>query len=122
MSKNSYDASTIEVLKGLDPVRKRPGMYIGSTSRSGLNHLIQEIIDNSVDEHLAGFCSRIYVGLNEDGSATISDNGRGLPVEIHPTEKVSATRVIFFQRSMPEVNFQIMPIKSPEVFMGLGLQ
>ena len=95
MSKNSYDASTIEVLKGLDPVRKRPGMYIGSTSRSGLNHLIQEIIDNSVDEHLAGFCSRIYVGLNEDGSATISDNGRGLPVEIHPTEKVSATRVIF---------------------------
>ena len=70
----AYNAEKIEVLKGLEPVRKRPGMYIGNTGRSGLNHLVQEIIDNSVDEHLAGFCNRIDVVVNEDGSATISDD------------------------------------------------
>lgn len=91
----SYSAKDIEVLKGLAPVRKRPGMYIGSTSRSGLNHLLQEIIDNAVDEALAGFCDKIYVSINADGSATVCDNGRGLPVDLHPTEKVSAERVIF---------------------------
>ncbi|MBO4309565.1 MAG: DNA topoisomerase IV subunit B, partial [Lachnospiraceae bacterium] len=78
-----YDSSSIMVLEGLEPVRERPGMYIGSTSTKGLNHLVYEIMDNSVDEHMAGFCDTIKVTLNEDGSATVSDNGRGIPVDRH---------------------------------------
>ena len=92
---DTYDSESIKVLKGLEPVRLRPGMYIGSTGRTGLNHLVQEIIDNAVDEHLAGYCKNIYVSLNEDGSATIEDDGRGIPVDLHPTEKKSAERVVF---------------------------
>ena len=91
----SYSAKYIEVLKGLEPVRLRPGMYIGNTGRSGLNHLIQELIDNSVDEHLAGYCKNIYVSINEDGSATVSDDGRGVPVDIHETEGIPAERVVY---------------------------
>lgn len=91
----SYSAKNIEVLKGLEPVRLRPGMYIGNTGRSGLNHLIQELIDNSVDEHLAGYCKNIYVSINEDGSATVSDDGRGVPVDIHETEGKPAERVVY---------------------------
>ena len=91
----SYSAKNIEVLKGLEPVRLRPGMYIGNTGRSGLNHLIQELIDNSVDEHLAGYCKTIYVSINEDGSATVSDDGRGVPVDIHETEGIPAERVVY---------------------------
>lgn len=91
----SYSAKNIEVLKGLEPVRLRPGMYIGNTGRSGLNHLIQELIDNSVDEYLAGYCKNIYVSINEDGSATVSDDGRGVPVDIHETEGIPAERVVY---------------------------
>lgn len=91
----SYSAKNIEVLKGLEPVRLRPGMYIGNTGRSGLNHLVQELIDNSVDEHLAGYCKNIYVSINEDGSATVSDDGRGVPVDIHATEGIPAERVVY---------------------------
>ncbi len=90
----TYDASSITVLEGLEAVRKRPGMYIGSVSTKGLNHLIYEIVDNSVDEHLAGECSEIRVTLEADGSATISDNGRGIPVGMHQ-KGVSAERVVF---------------------------
>ena len=93
-AKKAYNADSITVLEGLDAVRKRPGMYIGSTSRKGLNHLVYEIVDNSVDEHLAGYCSEIHVTLNDDGSATISDNGRGIPVGMHK-QGVSAERVVF---------------------------
>ena len=93
-AKKAYNADSITVLEGLEAVRKRPGMYIGSTSRKGLNHLVYEIVDNSVDEHLAGYCSEIRVTLNEDGSATISDNGRGIPVGMHK-QGVSAERVVF---------------------------
>ncbi len=89
-----YDASSITVLEGLEAVRKRPGMYIGSVSTKGLNHLIYEIVDNSVDEHLAGFCDRIYVLLNDDGTATVSDNGRGIPVGMHE-KGMSAERLVF---------------------------
>ena len=81
--KNTYDAGSIAVLEGLEAVRKRPGMYIGSVSTKGLNHLIYEIVDNAVDEHLAGFCTEIHVTLEKDGSATVSDNGRGVPVDMH---------------------------------------
>lgn len=89
-----YDASSIKVLEGLEAVRVRPGMYIGSVSTKGLNHLIYEIVDNSVDEHLAGFCSHIKVVLEKDGSATVSDNGRGIPVEMHE-KGISAERLVF---------------------------
>lgn len=90
----TYDASSISVLEGLEAVRKRPGMYIGSVSRKGLNHLIYEIVDNAVDEHLAGFCDRIEVTLNADGSATVNDNGRGIPVGMHE-KGVPAARLVF---------------------------
>ena len=92
--KEQYGASSITVLEGLEAVRMRPGMYIGSVSTRGLNHLIYEIVDNAVDEHLAGFCSEIRVTLEADGSATIDDNGRGIPVDMHETG-VSAERVVF---------------------------
>ena len=92
--KNVYDESSISVLEGLEAVRKRPGMYIGSVSRKGLNHLVYEIVDNSVDEHLAGECDTIYVTLEADGSATVEDNGRGIPVGMHE-KGISAARLVF---------------------------
>ena len=95
MAQNTtYDASSITVLEGLEAVRKRPGMYIGSVSTKGLNHLIYEIVDNAVDEHLAGYCSKITVILEKDGSATVSDNGRGIPVGMHE-KGISAERLVF---------------------------
>ncbi|MCI8634432.1 MAG: DNA gyrase subunit B [Eubacterium sp.] len=95
MAKNeTYDAGSIAVLEGLEAVRKRPGMYIGSVSGKGLNHLIYEIVDNAVDEHLAGFCDRIQVILEKDGSCTVSDNGRGIPTGMH-AKGVSAARIVF---------------------------
>ena len=92
--KNTYDAGSISVLEGLEAVRKRPGMYIGSVSTKGLNHLIYEIVDNAVDEHLAGFCTEIHVTLEKDGSATVEDNGRGVPVDMHE-KGVSAARLVY---------------------------
>ncbi len=93
-NKQTYDASSISVLEGLEAVRKRPGMYIGSVSRKGLNHLIYEIVDNSVDEHLAGACDTIWVTLEADGSCTVEDNGRGIPVGMHE-KGMSAARLVF---------------------------
>ena len=93
MGKIQYNADSITVLEGLEAVRKRPGMYIGSVGTKGLNHLIYEIVDNSVDEHLAGYCSEIRVTLEADGSCTVRDNGRGIPVEMHK-KGVSAERVV----------------------------
>lgn len=95
MAEKKYDASSISVLEGLEAVRKRPGMYIGSVSTKGLNHLIYEICDNSVDEHLAGYCNEITVTLNPDGTATVRDNGRGIPVGIHPKMGIPAVEVVF---------------------------
>ena len=93
-NKNTYDADSISILEGLEAVRKRPGMYIGSVSTKGLNHLIYEIVDNSVDEHLAGYCSEIRVTLEKDGSCTVSDNGRGVPVGMH-AKGLPAARIVY---------------------------
>lgn len=95
MTKQKYDENSISILEGLEAVRKRPGMYIGSVGTKGLNHLIYEIADNAVDEHLAGYCSEINVTLNKDGTATIKDNGRGIPVGIHPKAGIPAVEVVF---------------------------
>lgn len=92
---NKYDGNSISVLEGLEPVRKRPGMYIGSVGTKGLNHLIYEIVDNAVDEHLAGYCSEIMVTLEKDGSATIKDNGRGIPVDLNEQTGRPAVEVVF---------------------------
>lgn len=95
MAKQStYDADSISILEGLEAVRKRPGMYIGSVSTKGLNHLVYEIVDNAVDEHLAGACDLIEVSLEKDGSATVTDNGRGVPVGLH-AKGVSAARIVY---------------------------
>ena len=90
---NNYNADSITVLEGLEAVRKRPGMYIGSVGTKGLNHLIYEIVDNSVDEHLAGYCDKIWISLENDGSCTVKDNGRGIPVEMHK-KGVAAERIV----------------------------
>ena len=93
MAKEQYNADSITVLEGLEAVRKRPGMYIGGVGSKGLNHLIYEIVDNAVDEHLAGYCSSVWVTLEADGSCTVRGNGRGIPVGMHK-KGLSAARIV----------------------------
>ena len=100
--KNEYRAEQIQILEGLEAVRKRPAMYIGNTSSAGLHHLVYEIVDNAVDEHLAGFCSKVWVTLEADGSCTVRDNGRGIPVGIQHQQGI----LIIFQSNQ----FIIIPV------------
>ena len=96
LNDHSYDANSIEVLEGLEPVRKRPGMYIGGTDERALHHLVAEVLDNAMDEAVAGFATRIEVEMHDDYSVTISDNGRGIPIDPHPKfSNKSALEVIF---------------------------
>ena len=90
----NYSETSIKVLEGLEAVRKRPAMYIGDISVRGLHHLVNEVVDNSIDEALAGFCDRIIININKDESITIEDNGRGIPVGPHPVKKISTLEVV----------------------------
>ena len=116
---DNYSADQIQILEGLEAVRKRPGMYIGSTSSKGLHHLVYEIVDNAVDEALAGYCDTITVTVNKDNSVTVVDNGRGIPVDIQEKDRLWKLYLRFF---MLAENSVVEDIRFPVAFMVLGLR
>src|SRR2546429_5019454 len=98
VEETAYDGQQIQVLEGLQAVRKRPAMYVGSIDNRGLHHLVHEVVDNSIDEAMAGFCKEIQVTLNDDGSVTVADDGRGIPVDLHPKHGVTGVALVLAQR------------------------
>lgn len=116
---DNYSATNIQILEGLEAVRKRPAMYIGDVSERGLHHLVYEVVDNSIDEALAKFCTEIYVTIHDNGYISIKDNGRGIPVDIHPKEHRSALEVVLTVLHAGESSIKAT-IKYLEVFMEWG--
>ncbi len=115
---SNYGADQIQVLEGLEPVRKRPGMYIGTTGPRGLHHLVYEVVDNSIDEALAGYCTHIEIDINADGSVTVTDDGRGIPTDVHPSTGKSALETVMTVLHAGE-NLEEAVIKFREGYMGL---
>lgn len=119
-AQHEYGAAQIDKLEGLEAVRKRPGMYIGDPDERGLHHCVFEVLDNSIDEHLAGYCSKIDIVIHVDGSISVVDNGRGIPVDIHPKFGIPAVELVLTNPARGRQGFGQAPTSTPAVWHGVG--